>query len=120
MLEIALLYAGAKFSIYQILGTKSDVLTVLGDLEQSNPGEHEKAIALLASVAQIGPPINSQKSRKTSFDALFELKPGGYRIPYFYHPSMSPVIVLTHMFKKCSPKEQNRELKYADKLRQQF
>jgi len=120
MLKVELLYAGAKFNIYQTVGTKADVLTVLSDLEQSNPSEHEKAVALLASVAQAGPPFNSQKSRKTSFDGLLELKPGGYRIPYFYHPNLSAVIVLTHMFKKCPPKEQTKELKYADNLRKQL
>lgn len=120
MLAIELLFAGVKFSIYQIVGTKADVLTVLGTLEQSNPPEHEKALALLTILAQMGPPFNPQKSRKTSFDGLLELKPGSYRIPYFYHPNMPSVIVLTHMFKKCPKKEQDKELKYADKLRKQF
>lgn len=103
-----LLYAGVKFSVYQIVGTKADVLTVLGTLEQSNPTEHEKAVALLTILAQMGPPFNPQKSRKTSVDGLFELKPGSYRIPYFYHPNMTSVIVLTHMFKNVRLKSRTK------------
>ncbi len=120
MPEIELIFTGTMFALHCILKTKADVMPQLDELRKSNEGDYKKIIALISYVATEGPPRNEQKCRSSSFTGLFELKAGSYRIPFFYHPDIPHTIILTHLFKKCPPKEQSRELKYADDLHRQF
>ena len=117
MPEIEEIYRGMKFRMFFILNTKADVYPELDKLEQSDENEAKKAFALIQRVGDYGPPRNIEKCRLTSFSKIFELKTTRVRIPFFYHPHG---IVLTHLFFKGTPKEQNRELKYADDLRRKF
>ena len=116
-MELVRLRHGKKFIIDYIIGTKADVIAVVK--ERMDEADKKQFLQLVQLVADSGPPTNEQKCRKVqSQNGLFELKPGSWRIPFFYHGPGQ--IVLTHMFPKEGSKAQTTEFEYAAKVRDEL
>lgn len=89
----------------------------LAEAEKNDPDELSSLLALLERTSKHGPPKNKEKSRDVGGDIL-EFKSKSLRICYFYDKGR--MIICTHGFGKPAKKVQNREIKHAMKLREQY
>jgi phage-related protein len=107
--RLALRRRAPGFDIYAAPGVRKALM----ELDDRRRGP---AIALLDSVAEHGPPTMKSQCN-TLGDGIFELKPPGIRIPFFYDPGRRAVIILTHVTKKQKLKMPRREIKQARRVR---
>lgn len=93
------------------------LLEFLGGLEGSLAGDGRRMLALLARVADQGPPRNAEASHQVG-GGLWELIQGRLRVLWFY--DVGRVVVCSHGFIKRTQKTPARELDLARASRARY
>ncbi len=112
MAQLEKLYTGRRHSI--VVLDAGNVEKFIRKLEGDQQAE---VIALLKSCADDDPPTHNKQLCRSVGDGLFELKPGGIRILFFWNDGD---LVLTNAFQKGPTKSQNEAVMRGKKLKRQF
>lgn len=103
---------GRGFTIFAIEGIRDEI----AKLDRS---VRAPIIAMLEDVAANGmPPAPSQV--RLLRDGIFELKPSGTRLLFYYDPANRQVVILTSMIKKQKFRMPGRHVEHANRIRKRI
>ncbi|MDP8241105.1 MAG: type II toxin-antitoxin system RelE/ParE family toxin [Candidatus Hatepunaea meridiana] len=96
--------------------SRCEVTDLLNKLEKTDEAVYNSILTLLERIAQIGPPCNRTQFRYLG-NKISEIKVKNLRIFCFYQPSLkvNRLLILSHGWAKGTKKEQNRQIKIAEK-----
>lgn len=111
-----------RSGLWQVLAVCTErgscpLLEFLSGLEGCLAGDGRRMLALLARVAEQGPPRNTEVSHQVG-DAIWELIQGRLRVLWFY--DVGRVVVCSHGFVKRTRKTPARELDLARASRARY
>jgi len=103
-------------------GTSCETLEFLKDLENNQPADHKRILAIIKKTADSGPPRNIEQCNSLSgehADDLYEFKtPGGVRLLWFYDKGR--LIICSHGFLKKGQKTPRAQIDRAQSTRKQY
>ena len=119
--SIEILFNGKYYDLYYIRST-NDIKTFIDNLERDDISQHDKLIALLTKITEIETPNSGIMRNKEKFrhcegyHGIYEIKSDLVRIPCFFEGKK---LIFTHGFFKGKIKEQRKEFKTAETIREQ-
>jgi phage-related protein len=108
---------GNQWTVYALSEGRGEKCPVFDFLSELDGKTFRIIMSLFERVGEYGP-FRGPDISKPLGDGLFELRPGPFRVVYFYDAGR--MVLCTHIFRKTSPKTKRTELEEAHRWKNRY